>query len=78
MRGFGWDCYEINGHAFLELLRTFQAARAASRPSLIIANTIKGKGVSFMEHGVQWHHSVPNAQELELARRELGGDDAGR
>lgn len=78
VRGFGWDCYELDGHAFPELLRAFEAARAASRPSLIIANTIKGKGVSFMEHGIHWHHAVPKAQELELARRELGDDDARR
>lgn len=78
VRGFGWDCYEIDGHTFPDLLRTFETVRAAKQPSLIIANTIKGKGVSFMEQSIQWHHGVPDARELELARRELGADDDSR
>jgi transketolase len=42
---------------------------------MIIANTVKGKGISFMENGVKWHHSVPNKEELELAKKELEKGD---
>lgn len=69
---FDWDCHEIDGHSFPEILKSFEAVKAAQRPSLIIANTVKGKGVSFMENGIQWHHGVPNQEELAQARKELG------
>lgn len=71
VRTFDWDVREIDGHAFPQILDAFRAAEGAKRPLLIVAHTVKGKGVSFMEHGVKWHHGVPTAQELETARREL-------
>jgi transketolase len=71
MRAFDWDYYEIDGHSFPEILDVVQEIRKAKRPVMINANTIKGKGVSFMEHGIKWHHNVPNGAELELARKEL-------
>jgi len=39
---------------------------------MVIANTVKGKGVSFMENGLKWHHAIPSGEELEIARKELG------
>lgn len=73
IRSFGWDCHHINGHDFGEMFQALEAAQRAVRPTMIIAETIKGKGISFMEHGIRWHHGVPNAQELALARKELDG-----
>ncbi len=72
IRTFGWDAFEIDGHSFPEILDVFEAAKTAQKPVMIIANTIKGKGVSFMENGVKWHHGIPNEDELEIARKELG------
>jgi transketolase len=72
MGSFGWSYREVDGHSYSALLDAFALARGSPRPTLILANTIKGKGVSFMESVVKWHHSVPTARELEIARRELG------
>ena len=74
LRAFGWDCRTIDGHHWPEIQDALAAARTARRPTMIVANTVKGKGVSFMENGLRWHHSVPTADEVALARRELGGD----
>jgi len=72
-RAFGWDVKTINGHSFEELLDAFKDFRysKSSRPLAIIANTIKGKGVSFMEGKLEWHHSVPKGEDLSIAREEL-------
>lgn len=69
---FGWDCHEINGHSYPEIFSTLDRAATATRPVMVLANTIKGKGVSFMENGVKWHHSVPTQKEVDMARQELG------
>ena len=72
-RSFNWDARTIDGHSFQELLDVFNdfRARETLKPLVIIANTIKGKGVSFMERKLVWHHGVPTANELEIARKEL-------
>lgn len=70
LESFGWACREIDGHSFPAIAAALGEARVA--PTMILANTIKGKGVSFMEGVVRWHHGVPTAKELEIARRELG------
>lgn len=72
-RAFDWDVKTINGHSFGELLDTFKdfRCRRSVRPLVIIASTIKGKGVSFMEGKLQWHHSVPTGENLRIAREEL-------
>jgi transketolase len=73
-QAFGWHVIEINGHSFKDLLRAFnEAERFKGKPSIIIANTIKGKGVSFMEGAVNFHGKAPNKEELELGLSELGG-----
>lgn len=72
-RSFGWDVIVVDGHSFEELLAVFKdfRFRKVEQPLVIIAKTIKGKGVSFMENNPSWHHSVPKGKELEIARKEL-------
>jgi transketolase len=67
---FGWDVEEVEGHSYQELLTALER-KPSTRPRAIVANTIKGKGVSFMEKVLKWHHSVPNTEELVIARAEL-------
>lgn len=69
---FGWDVQEINGHHFEEIIRALDhAKKIKGRPTMIIANTVKGKGVSFMEHNLCFHGSSPNVKEVEIALQEL-------
>ncbi|GAB2621480.1 transketolase [Paractinoplanes abujensis] len=69
-RAFGWDVLEIDGHDHLSLYDAFTAARG-ERPTCVIANTTKGRGVSFMEDRVEWHHKVPSAEQIVTAAAEL-------
>ena len=72
-RAFGWDAVEIDGNdmsAVLGALSTFPAA--SGRPTAIVAHTVKGKGVSFMEDDNNWHYRIPTAEEVVLAKKELG------
>lgn len=71
---FGWETYEINGHNQKEIEDVFKKIKFEhnSKPKAIIANTIKGKGVSFMETHGPWHYKVPNKGELQLIYKELG------
>ena len=69
-RAFGWDVHSIDGHSHAELLATLSAP-AGDRPRAVIANTVKGKGISFMEDGVEWHHKVPSADQTLAALKEL-------
>ncbi|MGD2095817.1 MAG: transketolase, partial [Phycisphaerales bacterium] len=71
IKASGWECITINGHCFENILSVFNDLDKLQNPLMVIANTIKGKGVSFMENGVKWHHSVPSTEQLELAKREL-------
>ena len=69
---FGWNPVEIDGNDIQQVLPALAEARAASlKPTVIIANTIKGKGVSFMENNVKWHGVAPKPEEVEAAVREL-------
>lgn len=72
LESFGWRCLEIDGHSFPAIMDAFKTVRGGDRPTMILANTIKGKGVSFMEGVLKWHHSVPTQKELDIARKELG------
>jgi transketolase len=69
-RAFGWDVVDLDGHDHLALLDAFVAARG-ERPLCVIANTTKGRGVSFMEDRVEWHHKVPSAEQISVAVAEL-------
>jgi transketolase len=72
-RAFGWDVREVDGHSFPALLEAFADVRSPGRgrPLAVIARTRKGRGVSFMETTVGWHHRVPKGEQLAQARREL-------
>jgi transketolase len=75
-KAFGWHVLEMNGHDMTEILSTVAAARDhRGGPVAIVAHTIKGKGVSFMEGNYEWHTRVPNADELRKAMTELGEPD---
>jgi len=69
---FGWSVKEVNGHNIKELMETFNAIPAVTgKPTMVIANTIKGKGVSFMENKYEWHNKVPSDEQFKLAYKEL-------
>jgi transketolase len=67
----GWKVININGHSFGEILSAFRNLDRLRQPLMIVADTVKGKGVSFMENGTKWHHGIPTKEEFELARGEL-------
>ena len=69
---FGWNVIEIDGHSFDEIEAALNNAREfKGKPTAIIAKTVKGKGVSFMENQVSWHGAAPNAEQYEIAMNEL-------
>ena len=71
-RAFGWDAWEIDGHDFNQIADAVARAKSsADRPTMIIANTIKGRGVSFMENVASWHGTPPSADDLKRAWQEL-------
>ena len=63
----------INGHDFDEIEAAVEMAKNSQKPIAIIAHTVKGKGISFMENEIEWHGKAPNRKEMEQALRELGG-----
>jgi transketolase len=70
---FGWEVLRVNGHDMSQIVDAFEQARAvAGKPVVILADTIKGKGVSFMENQPGWHGKSPNREELKKALEELG------
>lgn len=80
-RSFGWEARECNGHDFdaIRAAITEMEASRSDRPKALLARTIKGKGVSFMEASPAWHHKVPSGEDLERALKELKkGVDATR
>jgi transketolase len=71
-RAFGWAVKEVNGNDIDELKAAFAALPfEKGKPSVIIAQTTKGKGVSFMENQLKWHHGVPDKEQYEQAQQEL-------
>ena len=71
-RSFGWEVLEVDGHDFSQILEALKKARSiTNRPVIIILETVKGKGVSFMENNVDFHGVPPNEMEYKLALREL-------
>jgi transketolase len=70
--GFGWDVRTVlDGHNISQLLEAFEAP-AIGAPRVVLAHTVKGKGVSFMEHNLDWHHGRLSADQLAAAIQELG------
>lgn len=73
---FGWEVLRIDGHDMKQVVDAFQKARAVvGKPTVILADTMKGKGVSFMEDKPSWHGRAPNREELDAAIKELGLSD---
>jgi transketolase len=71
-RDFRWQTIEINGHSFKEILNAYKKAKDnKTMPTVIIAHTVKGKGVSFMENKAEWHGDVPNREKTEIALKGL-------
>ncbi len=71
---FGWNVITIDGHDFDQIFAALDMAKdTVDKPTMIIAKTIKGKGVSFMENQASWHGSAPNEEQVEQALSELGG-----
>lgn len=74
---FGWEVRQTDGHDVRPLQEHLESVPWQSgRPSLLIAHTVKGKGISFMENTPIWHYRLPNPEETEIARRDLDFDDA--
>ena len=72
---FGWNAIETDGHDIEKLIDAFAGARQAkAKPTVIIAHTVKGKGVSFVENKVQWHGIAPKKEEYERAIKELDAE----
>ena len=69
---FGWDVHRINGHNMSEIIKILQMAIHPDKPRVIIADTIKGKGVSFMEGKTAWHGVAPSKEDYDKALKELG------
>jgi transketolase len=73
-KAFGWHVVEINGHDFKEIINSITIAKEVKgKPTVVIAHTVKGKGVSFMEGSVGFHGKAPNDEQYEQAMKELGG-----
>ena len=71
---FGWNTINIDGHDFDDIRNAFKVARECKgKPTMILAHTIKGKGVSYMENAANWHGVAPNEEQLKIALEELEG-----
>lgn len=71
-RAFGWHAVSCDGHSHTDLLRAFSLlGKTDGKPLAIIANTVKGKGISFMEHKSGWHNKIPTEAQFEQMRQEL-------
>jgi transketolase len=69
---FGWAVKHVDGHDYDALIKTFDSIPFENdKPNLVIAHTVKGKGISYMENNVKWHHGVPDAKQYEEALNEL-------
>lgn len=71
---FGCDVLDIDGHNYSEIYRALMTGRSrnSAAPVVVVANTVKGKGASFMENKLEWHFKSPNKEQLEIIREELG------
>ena len=73
-RAFRWAVQEIDGHDFNQIIGALEKARLETeKPTLIVAKTVKGKGVSFMENAIGWHGVTPNKEQLQQALIEING-----
>lgn len=73
-RAFGWNVIDIDGHNFDEIFKAIDMAKSVKgKPTMIVAKTVKGKGVSFMENNASWHGTAPNKEQCEKALSEIRG-----
>lgn len=72
-KAFGWNTKEIDGHNLEEVIEALSEAQTSDKPFVIVANTVKGKGVSFMENNAGWHGNPPSKEQCEQALEELKG-----
>ena len=70
-RAFGWDVTEIDGHSFKAIETAIEDSKREDRPKAIVAHTVKGRGVSFMEDDNNWHYRIPSTEEVYAAAAEL-------
>jgi len=70
-KSFGWNVQIVDGHNLEEIVNAVENAKKSRKPNMIIANTIKGKGVSFMENKCEWHGKAPNKEQYEMGVSEL-------
>ena len=70
-KAFGWNVIDIDGHSIREILTALHEARTMRSPTVILARTVKGKGVSFMEDQAAWHGAAPNAEQLAQAMEDI-------
>ena len=71
LRAFNWNVLEIDGHNLQEIYDAIESSKLFDKPTVIVANTVKGKGVSFMENNAGWHGKAPNKEDFEKAMLEL-------
>ena len=71
IKAFGWETVEIDGHDYNQIYNAYQKAKLSDKPFAIVAKTIKGKGISFMENQAGWHGKAPNDEQLAQALEEL-------
>jgi transketolase len=70
---FGWNVHEIDGHDHAQILKAVDDAKEPrQQPTMVVAHTVKGKGISFMEDDNNWHYRIPTEKEVQLAKAELG------
>ena len=68
-KSFGWEVLEVDGHDYGKLITAFE--KKTDKPKIIIAHTIKGKGISFMEDKLEWHYKSPDSEQYKQAIEEL-------
>jgi transketolase len=79
LKAFGWNVMTMPGHDVPEILRTFRLAQETKgKPTAIIADTVKGRGVSYMENEIDWHGKAPNSDELKRALTELESEEGSK
>ena len=75
-RSFGFEIIKIDGHNIQEIIDAFDVAKnVKEKPVCIIAKTIKGKGISYMENQIGWHGKAPNEEQYKIALEELNGEN---
>ena len=70
-KAFGWNVIMVKGHSIRQIIEAIEKAKNATRPTVIIMDTVKGKGVSFMENNAGWHGKAPNDEEYKIAMADL-------